>query len=122
MDFLKQIDIMAIIRLVIIFYGVWVTRSATIMNATKTPGSWLCSDYELKHCKDKGGFANAMYQKTLWLGISSIIFGVLSLLNQFLIHWKVIDIILVILFFVMCVWFFLGLSKAKSTYISVVLK
>lgn len=109
-------DMMKIFGLIVIALGLYAVYSGIMMRKTKIPGKWLMGELEMDKCDDEKGFAMAMSGKTLFFGIAVILYGIICTLNKWIWENKTIDIISVIFFVAVCVYFIVVLNSTKRKY------
>lgn len=108
--------IMGIFDVIILLYGVYTIYTALQMRKTKEPAKWLVNEQEIDRCKDKSGFVEATYVWTIVFGAVAMLYGIVSLLNSFVLHVPVLDVICLLVFLAGCVFYIAALNRARKRF------
>ena len=113
---LAAIDMMFIIDVVVIVYGLYTLYSGISMKKTKLPAKWLVAEQEMSKCRDKEGFAMAIYGKTILFGALVLVYGMASLLNE--VFWKnrIVNLAGVLFFLAVCAYYIVQLNRARKKF------
>ena len=108
---------MMLFDLIIFCYGLYMVYSAYQMKKTHQPPAMLINQAELVGARDVKGFCEAMFKPFVVFGMMAAIYGVLGLINDFFISLAALNFAAIILFLIMCYWFFREMKKNKSKYL-----
>ncbi|MEY8331549.1 hypothetical protein AALB53_00225 [Lachnospiraceae bacterium 47-T17] len=108
---------MMLFDVIIFCYGVYMVYSAYQMRRTEQPPTMLINPMELVGARDVKGFCEAMFRPFVVFGMMASIYGLLGLVNDFFISLPALNFGAIILFLVMCYWFFREMKKNKSKYL-----
>lgn len=108
---------MMLFDVIICCYGLYMVYSAYQMKKTHQPPSMLINQTELVGARDVKGFCEAMFKPFVLFGMMAAFYGVLGLINDFYISLPALNFGSILLFLVMCYWFFREMKKNKSKYL-----
>lgn len=109
-------SIMTIFDVIILLYGAYTIYTALQMKKTGEPAKWLVNEQEIGRCKDKRGFADAIYVATVLFGAVTMLYGVVSLLNSYVFRVSFLDIICLLVFLASCVFYMVTLNRARKKF------
>ncbi len=109
-------DIMYVFDVILILYGGYTIYSAFQMKKTGMLGKWLVNEQEGEQCRDKKGFIDAIFSKTIIFGCFVLVYGLVSILNRTLLHVKILDIASLIVFLAVCILYVLQLKRARKKF------
>lgn len=110
-------EIMLLFDIIILVYGFYGIFSGVRMKSTGIPSAILVSKDELPKVKNAEEFCNKMYQPTIIFGGMACLFGILQILNQYVIKRALADILGVACFLIVCAWYVKELRKAKEGHL-----
>lgn len=108
---------MQLFDLVIFGYGLYMVYSAFQMKKTHQPPAMLINQTELIGARDVKGFCEAMFRPFVIFGVMAALYGVLGLINDMVITIPAITFGSIILFLIMCYWFFQEMKKNKRKFL-----
>lgn len=103
--------------LLIAAYGVFMLVSANKMKQTGEPSPTFLPRYELDRCIDKRGFISEVYPKILLFASIIFAYGVLEMVNDYILRNPYVDTVGKVVFIITFVWFVLMLKKLRKKYI-----
>lgn len=106
-----------IFDLIILIYGVYSMVSTVKMKKSGEPGKWLIGEIPVNKMKDADGFINSMYVKTMVLGVVSVIYGIIGIIDDLVKNLGPVKDVLLLAFLVFFIVFCVLLQKAKKKYI-----
>ena len=116
MGIFETIDIMAAFDLLPLVCGLYTIYIAIKMRKESKPASWLVPEEEIIKCKDTKGFIHAIYGKTICFGAVLLLYGILSMVNRFLLKNEMVNVVLIGIFLLNCTLYVIILNKNKSQY------
>jgi hypothetical protein len=87
------------------------------MKQTREPGKWLIGEKPIREIKDAEGFIKNMYGKTIVLGIISIVYGIVGVVDDLIQEVGVVKDGLLLVFLAIFLIFCVMLQKAKAKYL-----
>lgn len=100
-----------VLILILGFYGMF---SAVRMKNTGIPSAILMSRDELVKIRNAKEFCARMYRPTMIFSAMAFLYGALDILNQYVLKLPYADIIGVVCFLIVCLWFVRELRKVKE--------
>ena len=110
-------NVMMIFDVIIIVFGTYMIFQGFGMKKKGEISTVLITPEEILKCKDKKGFILEMYWKEVVFGATIIVVGVLGVINNLTSELKVVNIIRMIGFLVMFLWFQTSLQKARGKFL-----
>lgn len=110
-------NIMMIFDVIIFGYGVYMVYCAKQMRETGQPPTILLNPMELVGARDIAGFCKAMYKPLMLFGIMAMVYGVVGMVNDLFVSMQMINLLLIGIFLLMCVWFFREMKHNKTKYL-----
>ena len=108
--------IIGIFDVILFVYGVYTIYTSFRMKKTGEPAKWLVNELEIGKCKDKKGFIEAVFAKTILFGAVTMVYGAVSILNSFVLHVAILDVLCLGIFLVGCVIYVVTLNRARRTF------
>lgn len=108
--------IIGIFDILLLIYGVYTIYTSFQMKKTGEPAKWLVNELEIGKCKDKKGFIDAVFTKTVLFGAVTALYGVVSVLNNSVLHLAILDILCLLVFLVGCVIYVVTLNRARRKF------
>lgn len=93
-------------------YAAVMLKTKGVINKTILLGK----DTDPRKCKDKQGYINCVFPKTLVLGIVCTLYAVVDLVNTFVVKIPIFWYIMLAAFLVVLIWFGAATSKASKKY------
>ncbi|MFV0464939.1 MAG: hypothetical protein ACK5ML_02605 [Lachnospiraceae bacterium] len=110
-------DFMVLFDLMIIGFGAYIVFTSYRMKQTGEISTIVMNREEIPKCRDKAGYIDFVYKKSIMFGIIAALFGALGLINDLVYAFgAIVNWIGIIVFIVMFVWFTNALRKARSLY------
>ncbi|MDD6039322.1 MAG: hypothetical protein PUD20_11100 [bacterium] len=110
-------SIMLLFDAIVLVYGAYLTYAAIQMQKTKQPPNLLVNQAELVGAHDIKGFCEAMYKPLLFFGVISSLYGILGLINDLYAEIPYMNLISIVIFLILCVWFSKQLKNKKKQYL-----
>lgn len=111
--------ILAVFDAVILGFGIYLVIAGSKMKKTKEIGTLILAEEEIKGCMYKEQIAAYFCWREAVMGLVFILFGVLRLLNKFVLKANgVLDICLMVLLLATVFWFFKSIQTARSVFLS----
>lgn len=111
--------VLAVFDAVILGLGIYLIIAGNKMKKTQEIGTLILTEEEIKGCVYKEKMAAFFCWRETVMGIVFILFGVLRLMNKFVLKANgVLDICLMILLLVTVLWFFKSIQTARSVFLS----
>lgn len=108
---------MLIFDILILILGVYGIVSAVHMKNTGIPSAILISKQELPRVRNAKEFCKRMYQPTIVFSSIAVLYGVVDLLNQYVLKLPYVDLLGIVCFLIVCAWFVRELNKVKGDYV-----
>ncbi len=106
-----------IVDIITVVLGIYLLYAAVRMKKTGRINSLIANGSEIKNCRNKEGFINAIYMPTLLFGMISFAFGIFVCADKMLFHLnRVFKIGGVIVFFAGWLWFSRKLRIGKADF------
>lgn len=97
--------------------GLYLIYASVKMNRTGEISTVLVSREDIAKCKDKRGFIDFMYKKTLLFGCVSALFGVFVGINDSVYFFgQVFNVAGMLVFLGIWIWFTMQLRKGRAQY------
>lgn len=93
-------------------YAAVMLKTKGIINKTILLGK----DTDPRKCKDKEGYINCVFPKTLALGIVCTVYAATDLINTFVVEIPALWYIMLAAFLIVLIWFGASTSKAAKKY------
>lgn len=111
MDFMELFDI------IIIGFGIYIIFTSIRMKQTGEISTIVMNREEIPKCRDKSGFIDFVYKKTIVFGVIAALFGVLGFINDTMFSLgAMVNWIGIAVFVVMFVWFTRTLRTARKKF------
>ncbi|SDB29191.1 hypothetical protein [Eubacterium oxidoreducens] len=114
---LGNFDVFSIVRIILIVYGAYSVYTAKKMAQDGQPPQWLLSAQELPRVKDTKGFCTFMMIPTMVFGFACMGYGLLGMFVEYYLKNSKIQMIVLLAFLAVVIWFVTRLQKAKKDYI-----
>lgn len=109
-------DIMTVFDLVIFGFGIYMVAAALKMKKTNVISTVLITAEESAKCTDKEGFIRDMYWREALLGALMILLGALGVVSDCIVSLGAFNIVEMVLFLAVFLWFQRGLSRARKQF------
>lgn len=108
----------SLIDLMVLAFGFYALYSAFVLHKDgKVIRTFLVfKDTDINDCKDLQGYANFMAPKLYTLGAIMIAYGVISMLNTYVVEIPTLFAIMMIGFLIVLIWYALEVKKALKKY------
>lgn len=114
--FRKEVTIMMLLfDLAIFLYGGYTIYSAIQMKKTYQLNTWFLGN-QTCNIRDPRGYIDYIYGRTIVMGGMAVLFGILGVINDYVIKVNSIMKAAVLLFLTVCIWFYATMSKAKRKF------
>lgn len=108
---------MILFDVIILGYGIYMVYSAYQMRKTHQPPNMLINQSELIGARDVKGFCDAMFKPVVLFGMVAALYGIVGLINDLYMEVVGMNVVSVVLFLVLCFWFFKEMKKNKSKFL-----
>ena len=108
---------MVLFDVIILGYGLYVIYSAMKMKKTGEPSNILINEEELVGARDIKSFCAAMATPFSVLGLAAVLYGIVGLVNDLLINIPMLNFFSIVIFLILCFWFFRLLKKNKAEFL-----
>ena len=116
-SFFNSDTIMTIFDVIVLLLGAYLIFCAVKMKKTDEIPSILLAPKELKLCKNPYDFIDYMFPFLLIFGIVCVIFGIVSIIMDAILHLPgIYDGIAVLILLTVWVWFSMMLRRAKNRF------
>ncbi|MCI9531696.1 MAG: hypothetical protein HFH38_08100 [Lachnospiraceae bacterium] len=105
-----------IFDVVVLVYGVYTIYSAINMKKTQNISNWLVGTETAASIRDAKGYIDFIYPKIIILGAIAVIFGGVSLVNDYIMPIKLVMQVMVAAFLAVCAWFSVTVRKARERF------
>lgn len=106
--------VVLVFDIIILILGADALLSALRMKKTGVPSAILIPRQEQADIRDKKAFCEKMYQPTVLFGVMICLYGVMDILNNYVIRVAYIDFITIACFLIVCAWYLKKLRVAKE--------
>ena len=108
----------SILDIIVLLVGVYAFYSCYLMKTTgEVKTKLVLSDHtDINKCKDKKGFIDYMFLKLLILGIVSVVYGVVGLIDTYVTPLGIAQLVLMLVFIIYLIWFALKSKKAVTMF------
>lgn len=114
---MKDLNIMAVFDVIIIAFGIYMTVLALQMKKSGKISAAVITKEEIDKCKDKKGFIQFIYWKEALFGGVIILVGILGIVNDLFIYLGIGNIVKMLVFLGMFLWFQNEMRKAREKFI-----
>ncbi|MCR5668480.1 MAG: hypothetical protein K6G05_05450 [Lachnospiraceae bacterium] len=116
--------LMLLFDVIVLMLGFYILFQARAMKINQEVPSLFVSPSEMRQCRNKKGFILSLYPKANIFGIVDIIFGLegvyndgISAMNESMVQLnEVVNIIVLLIFVAVWIWFSVQLRKAKEEF------
>lgn len=108
--------IMLVYDVIILICGLYGIVSAVQMKKSGIPSAILVSKEEAGNMKQAAKFCDAMYHPTIIFGGMACLYGLAALLNQYVFKQMFVEILGIVCFLFVCVWYLKKLRTAKDHF------
>lgn len=110
-------SIMTTFDLIIVVMGIYMITEAYRMKKTGELSKTVVNEKEINHCKDKKGFIDFVFPKSITFGVILILFGILDFANTYMgTFGAILDIVILIVFVAGFIWFSKQLGIARKNF------
>lgn len=106
-------DVMLLMDVIILGYGIYTVYSAIMMKKTGQLGSWLRGPGVIR---DEKGYVAFISGRTIVLGIAAVLFAIVHFVHNYVTAIPEILSAVLLLFFTVCLWFFGNMARAKQKF------
>ncbi len=109
-------QMMALFDVVILGYGLYIVYGAVRMKRTRQLSSWLMGSRPAASMRDVQGYIDYIFGRIVLMGGIAAVFGAVGLYNDLVTPLPWVMRALVLLFLVVCVWFYVSMNRAKRRF------
>ena len=113
----QNMNVMTVVHVLFIIYGAYSLVTAGKMKKEHQISQWLVAANDLPRIHDPKGFCEEMAPITYFFGGACVGYGILSLINTYLINNRWLHLAILLAFFVSIVIYVTRLRSAKKKYI-----
>lgn len=110
-------DVMLIFDIILVVFGLYMVGAALLMRKKGRISSVMLTPEEITKCKNSDGFIAYMYGREIIFGGIVAVMGVLGLLNDLVLELSFYNVIEMLLFLGVFLWFQGELSKARANFV-----
>ncbi|MDE7313965.1 MAG: hypothetical protein K2N87_20485 [Eubacterium sp.] len=108
--------VVLVFDIIILILGADALFSALRMKKTGIPSAILIPKQEQSKIKNREAFCDKMYQPTILFGIMICLYGIMDMLNNYVIRIMYVDLISIVCFLIVCAWYVKKLREVKEAH------
>lgn len=111
-DLWELMDLLILACGIYALYGAWVLKNEGRIIKTFL----VFKDTDVNSCKDLQSYANLMSPKLGTLGAVMVVYGVISMLNAYVVDIHTLYVAIMIIFVLVLIWYGMEVKKAMNKY------
>lgn len=108
--------VVLVFDIIILIFGMNALLNALRMKKTGIPSAILIPKQEQPKIKNREAFCEKMYQPTILFGIMICLYGIMDILNNYVIRMMYVDLISIVCFLIVCAWYVKKLREVKEAH------